>query len=204
MNNCKLLAVAIMSGALCAVAVASDGIVGAYLGAGFGSANVRVDDRPGDIALGLEQNHSAWKVLAGVRPISLLGVELSYMDFGKVSETSGLPNSATTVVASARQTGGSIQAVGYLPLPLPWLDIYAKAGAARIQTNVDGFLPSVQCAVAGCNEFQGSSADTSFSWGAGTQLKLPLTGLSVRAEYERFDVPNGAPELVSVSLLWRL
>jgi opacity protein-like surface antigen len=143
-------------------------------------------------------------VLAGIRPISLLGVELSYMDFGRVDASSGPPTLPTSVVASARQSGGSVHAVGYLPLPIPLLDIYGKAGTTRMQTKLDGFLPALTCVAAGCNEFHSSTTDTSFTWGAGVQLKLPLTGLSARAEYERFNIANGAPDLVSVSLLWRL
>jgi hypothetical protein len=45
--------------------------------------------------------------------------------------------------------------------------------------------------------------DTKFAWGAGAQVKFPLVPLSVRAEYERFDVPNGAPNFVSVGAIWR-
>jgi opacity protein-like surface antigen len=204
MNISKLLAAAVIGGTLCGAAVADDSALGSYVGAGFGTANVYVDRRPGDVALGLKDHHSAWKVVAGIRPISLLGVELSYVDFGRVSQTLGPPNSALTAVANVKQSGGAIHAIGYLPLPVPLFDIFGKIGTTRMLTHTDGFLPTVQCVVPGCNEFHGRDTNTSFTWGAGAQLKLPLTGLSVRAEYERYDLPNGAPDLVSVSLLWRL
>jgi opacity protein-like surface antigen len=205
MKTSKLLVAAVIGGILCGTAAAADdSVVGAYLGVGIGTANVRVDERPGNIALGLKEHHSSWKVFAGLRPISLLGVELSYVELGRAEATLGPPNSASTVIAQARQSGGSIYAVGYLPLPVPLFDIYAKAGTTRMETNLDGYLPGLQCVATGCNEFHDNGARTSFTWGAGAQLKLPLTGLSARAEYERFNIPNGAPDLVSVSLLWRL
>jgi opacity protein-like surface antigen len=204
MNTSKLLAAAVIGGILGNVASADDSLVGAYLGAGIGNANVRVDQRPGNIALGLKEQHSAWKALVGIRPISLLGVELSYVDFGRVDASFGAPTLPTSVVASARQSGGSIHAVGYLPLPIPLLDVYGKAGTTRLQTRLDGVLPALTCVAAGCNEFHSRATDTSFTWGAGVQLQLPLTGLSARAEYERYDIANGAPDLVSVNLLWRL
>jgi len=204
MNSSKLLAAAVIGGTLCGAVQADDSSVGAYFGAGVGTANVRVDQRPGNIALGLKEHHSSWKVFAGMRPISLLGVELSYVELGRARATLGAPGTASTVIATARQSGGSIYAIGYLPLPVPLLDIYGKAGTTRMETNLDGFLPGLQCVAAGCNEFHDNGAHTSFTLGAGAQLKLPLTGLSARAEYERFNIPNGSPDLVSVSLLWRL
>jgi opacity protein-like surface antigen len=204
MNISKLLAAAVIGGTLCGVAMADESLVGFYLGAGLGNANVRVDDRPGDIALGLKEHHDAWKVTAGIRPISLIGVEVSYVDFGRVTATTGAPTATTTAYATARQTAGSVYGVGYLPLPLPLVDVFGKVGTTRVQTKLDGFLPNVQCVASGCNEFHGSSGDTNFTWGAGAQVNLPLTGLTVRAEYERYNVSNGSPDLASVSLMWRL
>ena len=204
MNTTRLLAAALISGTLAGAACADDELLGSYVGVGVGNANVRIDRRPGDIALGLKEHHGAWKVTFGLRPISLLGVEVNYVDLGRVSATLGAPGSATTVLATARQSGGAAYAVGYLPLPVPLLDVFGKVGTVHMQTHVDGSLPQVQCIAAGCNEFHSSSTDTDFAWGAGVQVKLPLTGLSVRGEYERYSVPNGAPDLLSVNLLWHL
>ena len=67
---------------LAGTASAADGLIGFQLGGGIGQADIRVDQRPGNIALGLKENHSAWKAFVGVRPISLIGAELSYFDLG--------------------------------------------------------------------------------------------------------------------------
>ena len=104
--------------------------------------------------------------------------------------------------AQARQNGTALYAVGYLPLPLPLLDIFGKAGVARTQTTLDGSLPSLACATAGCNVFHGKSSDNHFAWGLGTQVKLPVTGLAIRAEFEQFRTPNGDPHLVTVGVVW--
>jgi opacity protein-like surface antigen len=186
--------------ALAGSAVAADGLIGFQLGAGLGQANIRVDQRPGNIGLGLKENHTAWKVLLGVRPISVIGAELSYFDLGKANASFG--GGTTAVNAQAQQRGAALFAVGYLPLPLPLLDIFGKVGMARTQTTLDGTQPALVCVVAGCNVFHGNSSDNKWAWGAGAQIKLPLTGLAVRAEYEQFKTPNGDPHLVTVGLIW--
>jgi hypothetical protein len=85
---------------------------------------------------------------------------------------------------------------------LPLLDIYGKAGVARTQTALDGTLPNIACIAPGCNVFHGNSSDTHFAWGAGTQVKLPLAGIAIRAEFEQYRTPNGDPHLVTVGVVW--
>ena len=183
---------------------ADENPVGLYVGAGGGRAQVRVDERPGKIALGLKENHSAWLLLVGIRPLSFLGAEYAYLDFGQPTATFGTPGTISAVSARAQQRANGIFAVGYLPLPLPLLDLYGKGGIAHVQTSLNGSLPGVACVGSGCNTFHSSTADTSFAWGAGAQLKVPVTDLAVRAEYERFKTRNGDPDLVSVGIVWSL
>lgn len=187
---------AALLGALVNGAAAADGLLGLQLGAGVGQANIRVDQRPGNIALGLKENHSAWQAFIGVRPLSLIGAELSYFNLGEANNTFG------TVQARARQNGAALMAVGYLPLPLPLFDIYGKAGLARTQTTLDGTVSGLSCVVAGCNVFKGNASDTRLSWGAGAQLKLPLIKLGLRAEYTQLNTSNGNPHLVTVGVVW--
>ncbi len=70
----------------------------------------------------------------------------------------------------------------YLPLPLPILDVYLKAGLARIDTKV----PSADL----------SDNDTKFSYGGGLQLKFG--SYAIRAEYEQFKIESAKPKLLTL------
>lgn len=197
------LAAAAMLACLCQISQAAGGLLGKYVGGGLGQANIRIDQRPGNIALDLKENHSAWKAFAGIRPLSILGVEYAYLDFGQPTSTLGTAGTASAVVAQVQQRGTALMALGYLPLPVPWLDVYAKVGLSNIQTNLSGSLPAVNCVAAGCNVFASRTKDTKNVWGAGVQLGIPLTDFALRAEYERFATGNGNPTVMTVALLWQ-
>jgi hypothetical protein len=73
-------------------AVADDPL-GFYVGAAIGEAHVRTAKEvigDTDYDYQFDEQHSAWKVTAGIRPISPLGIELEYIDFGN-------PSSANTI-----------------------------------------------------------------------------------------------------------
>ena len=74
-------------------------------------------------------------------------------------------------------------AVGFLPVPMPFLDLYAKAGLARWKLNGS----TNDTPVAG-SFFAFSTQGTEFAWGAGAQVHIGNIG--GRLEYERFRIPN--------------
>ncbi len=129
-------------------------------------------------------DNTAWKIIAGFRPIDLFAVELNYMDLGSERRSvAGVPFNAN----SKAFTG---YAVGFLPLPVPILDVYGKAGVARWQTNANA-----------STLFAFDDRGTEFAWGGGAQVHFG--GLAARLEYERFDVKhtNGV-EALSLGLTW--
>lgn len=74
-------------------------LLGVYAGAAVGRAEVRANqvafafpDGAGGIPLGLNEHATGWKVLVGLRPISLVGAELEYADFGHPSAQAPLGN----------------------------------------------------------------------------------------------------------------
>jgi hypothetical protein len=77
--------------------------------------------------------------------------------------------------------------VGYLPIPIPFIDIFAKAGVARLRLTANDYV-SEPCPGVSCPQYVlvGRSAvtQTKFAYGGGVSSKLPL-GFTVRAEYER-------------------
>lgn len=155
-------------------------LIGFYLGGSYGQGTVEVEAFNAEFS----EDHAAWKVLAGVRPISLLGAELAYLDFGHPSGT------AAGFAADASLKGQSAFGMLYLPLPLPVLDVFVKAGVARLDAS--GTVSSSS----GTLSFD--ETDTKFAAGAGAQLKFG--SLAIRAEYERFETDNANPFLVSVGL----
>lgn len=155
-------------------------LIGFYLGGSYGQGTVEVEAFNAEFS----EDHAAWKVLAGVRPISLLGAELAYLDFGHPSGT------AAGFAADASLKGQSAFGMLYLPLPLPVLDVFVKAGVARLDAS--GTVSSSS----GTLSFD--ETDTKFAAGAGAQLKFG--SLAIRAEYERFETDNANPFLVLVGL----
>jgi opacity protein-like surface antigen len=81
------------------------------------------------------------------------------------------------------------------------IDIYAKAGLARLQSSLGG-VSAVQPACVPCalSLFRLDRTNTHFAAGAGAQYKLGAFAL--RAEYEYFNAGGANPGLVSLGITW--
>ena len=181
--------------------------LGVYLGAGIGEATVRsdygfdpynpVDSHP---------PHTAWKVLVGLRPIPFLGAEAEYLDFGHPSGADGYYNAQYGFYDSAdsHPKAAILYGVGYLPLP--FLDVFAKAGGARLETNirVNDYArclppaPGVMCGPPVLPR-RGVSR-TRVAYGAGAQAHFHRVAL--RGEYERISSTFGDPDAFMLSATW--
>lgn len=149
---------------------------GFYVGGGISQA--KVDDI---LDSGLDIDDTAWKAIAGFRPIDLISVEANYMDLG--SERFG------SVSADAKAF--SVEALLFAPIPVPFLGIYGKAGFAR--WDLDGDVNS------GLARFDRSG--TEFAWGAGAQLSFGR--VSARLEYDNFDIENtDGLDLYTLGVTW--
>lgn len=172
-------------------AIASDlNPAGFYLGA----AAVKTSDVL--TAVGARETDTGWKLMAGLRPLHLLGAELEYTDFGSGQFSNGYHSFNGSW--SGHATG--LFAVSYLPLPSPFLDIFAKIGAQRTETAAEG---GVICGggIPICNVLRAAGfneTETDFAYGAGVQAKLH--SLAVRVEYERTETNIGHPKLLSFGL----
>ncbi len=169
----------------------AEDLVGLYIGGGIGQSRVEATSP----AYGTEEfkaNHSAFDVMLGMRPISLLGAEVSYIDFGHPSGNLGFFPANTEMKGAA--------AFGIVYLPVPVVDVYFKAGLARIESTVNGTYP-ITCGIpCGSNLFQLSRTNTSGAGGLGAQFKFGPVAL--RAEYERFNAAGGNPSLLSLGVIW--
>jgi opacity protein-like surface antigen len=157
---------------------------GFYLGAGVSQAkldNVGEDFDSGNLDE-FEIDDTAFKIIAGFRPLDFLAVEANYMDLGSASENVG----GVQFDADAKAFGAYV--IGFLPITL--VDLYAKVGVVHWQTE----------ASAG-NIFDIDDDGTEFGYGAGAQVRFG--SLAARLEYEQFDVDNtDGVELLSLGLTW--
>ena len=157
-----------------------------YLGAGLSYnsvTNITELHDQGDISDG------SWKAFVGVHPLNWLAVEADYMDLGNGHTTNtaeanacldllgaGLP---CTLNANSHGSAYAGYLVGFVPIPLPILDVFAKAGAAHWKLNGDvEQIPGTSF----------SKSGTDFAWGIGVQGHISMFG--ARLEYEQFDIPN--------------
>ena len=108
---------------------------------------------------------TSWKVFAGVRPISPFAIEADYLDLGSDAGTHAKAFAAYRV--------------GFLPIPVPFLDLYGKAGLSRVKINGSSPVTSF------------STSGTDFAWGGGAGVHVGNFG--ARLEYERFIVPSASP-----------
>jgi len=173
--------------------------LGMYAGGAIGQARIDTGNLEGASPSGgvfsfgtYTEDHSAYKLIVGFRPLSLIGAEIAYMDFGHPGRSFS-PGSTTS--ADVKMSGAA--AFGMLYLPVPVVSVYAKAGLARLQatSNVSLFLPGVgTCQVnnPNCDWFsqRSTATNTSLAAGAGAQVKLGAWAL--RAEYERFNASLAA------------
>jgi opacity protein-like surface antigen len=151
-----------------------------YVGAGVGESTLQSNSAP-FIPNSIDQHPTGWKVFAGWRPIGMFGAEVEYADLG--SKSSGPQSASGNAVAAF--------AVGYLPIPLPMLDVYGKVGLGNVHTslNYNGVVPVGT-----------SGSSTTFAYGAGVQVKFGAPAL--RLEYQGFNTSGGDQSLFTLDFLW--
>lgn len=134
-------------------------------------------------------DRTSWKALVGFRPISFVGVEADYTDLGAQSSTFFQGRYAHSDAKSFAAYG-----VGFLPVPVPYLDLLVKLGVSR--WTLDGNTSDAS----GAPLFSFSNQGTSLAWGAGGQIHFGNIG--ARLEYEHFSIPNtNGAGVVSLSAL---
>ncbi len=155
---------------------------GPYVGAGVGQFNLKlnhlddVDDAVGTIA---DSDDNAWKVFGGYRFNPYLGVELSYIDFGR-------PNDRF----SANGTDGNyrVSMSGFSPalvgrFPLGPVELFGKVGQyyydVKTRIDLDAPGPSISS----------KHSRNDFIWGGGVSVAV-LDHVELRGEYERIEIEN--------------
>jgi hypothetical protein len=179
--------------------------LGLYVGTSAGQATIRADrlqlvnslGTPVGVADSIAKKDAGWKITLGMRPISWLGAELEYIDFGHTSQTT------LGTQADLRATAASAFGVLYAPIPLPAFDLYGKVGKSRLHgtvNEVSGAPPD--CFPIICPLYvHRDRTDMLLAYGAGLQVKQAQ--FAIRAEYERISASTGDPSLMSLGLIYR-
>jgi len=154
-------------------AVAADN--GIYLGASVGQSGLEIDD------FDYDADSTGYKLIAGWRFLDWLAIEGNYIDFGSGDDT---------VLGSKIETeadGVSLSAVGFLPIGP--VDLFARVGV--VDWSADLSSPG----------FASESDDgTDLAYGVGAQFRV--WSLSIRAEYEMFDIDDADVDMISVGVTW--
>jgi hypothetical protein len=154
-------------------AVAAD--KGIYLGATGGVSSVHSDD-----VLNYDADATGFKLIAGWRFIDWLAIEANYVDFGSGSDT---------VAGQKIRTDGngvSLSALAFIPVGP--VDIYGRVGAFDWSANAKTDVSKL------------GDNGTDLVYGAGVQFRLG--GLSLRGEYERFDLNGTDADLISLGVTY--
>jgi OOP family OmpA-OmpF porin len=158
-------------------AVAADN--GFYLGASVGQANLKIDDLTNNTFENDDFNADdmAFKLIAGMRPLDWLGLEAAYVNFGEPEDT------VLGQKLKADGDGISAFAVGFLATGP--VDLFAKVGLISWDSKISGSF---------------DDDGTDLAYGAGAQFRV--LGLSIRAEYEKFDISDVDLDMVSVGVTY--
>ncbi len=161
-------ALTLILGGLAGVARADDG---PYVG--IGATQTELDDIYG---VHLHLHNSVLKWMAGYRFADFFGVEVNYANLG--AQDAPLLSSYSQGYAHADANEFSAYAMGYLPLP--FVDLFAKAGVMRWQL-------ASNAEIGGVPLYSLSENGEEFAWGLGGQLQFGP--FAPRLEWEHSDLP---------------
>lgn len=119
----------------CTVAAGSDfNPLGFYLGGAAGRSDVKTTlPMIVEPESSFDERSTGWKALAGIRPIRILAAEIAYIDLGHQNSDTYPGN--YHLHANVRQHATTLSGLLYLPIPVPRLDIYGRAGVARLESS---------------------------------------------------------------------
>jgi hypothetical protein len=169
----------------------SDNPFGLYVGAAAGKSDIRVNGPYSGLDLGARP--IGWTIFVGLRPLSVVGVELQYIDYSHSTVQS------TTVgleTVDWHQRATTLSGLAFAPIPLPFLDVYGRVGLAQLETRGS----ASEKIGSGLNMSLITQTATHFAYGAGAQLKA--SSLAFRLETQWIGASGKQPEFLSLGLSW--
>lgn len=200
---------------------ADDDLLGLYAGAGVGYAKInQYFNSPSGPMYFPSEHRTGWKLLVGFRPLSWLGSELEYTDFGSAhvgAISDGLSPPDQLYGADGHVRASSLFAVGYLPLPrrLSWMDVFGKVGLSYTRASdsyagdwPNSYICTIGCVPVGQLSVSESVSHTGPAYGGGVQFHFGR--LSARLEYEGLSwrhtkdpTLTANPDQTSFVLTWK-
>lgn len=163
---------------------------GIYVGGSLGRTMIDTSIDP--FGIDFEDEDTAYKLIAGLRPFDKLSFEASYIDFGKAAfDNRDVVSDGIRSELEAEAL--DLQAVGYIGGPT--LEFFGKAGI--VFWDADAVL---QGGIGGI-DIRDSDSGTDLVLGGGVQAHFG--SLAARVEYEWFDVADAdGVELWTFGLTW--
>lgn len=163
---------------------------GIYVGGAL--SRTTIDSNVDLFGVDFDDEDTAYKLIAGIRPFDALAFEANYIDFGSVVFDNR--DVVSDGIRSELEVEAiDIQAVGYIGGPV--LEFFGKAGV--VFWDADAVL---QGGIAGV-DLRDSDSGTDLVFGGGIQAQFG--SLAARVEYESFDVADADDvELWSFGLTW--
>ncbi len=174
--------------ALATSVAAEAGDNGIYLGGALSRSSIETD--ADFFGFDFEDDDTAYKLIAGVRPFDALAFEVNYVDFGSI----GFDDTAADGFRGEFETR-ALDAFALAFVGGPLLEAYGKLGL--IYWDADAAL---QGGLAGI-DLRDSDSGLDLAWGAGAQAYF--SSLAVRLEYENFSISEADKvELWSLGVTW--
>jgi len=140
---------------------------------------------------GSEDEGTGFKAIVGARPLDWLAIEANYVDLGETSVRLLIACPALPASCPNEETfdaeAVSVSVLGMLALPL--VDLYARVGTARWETERQVRFGPLQ-----------ERAGTDVTYGLGLQARVG--SFALRAEYERFDFGRDDADSLSVGFTY--
>ena len=203
--NKQLLLIALSAALGVSSAQAAD--TGFYVGGSFGQSTANDfngSDIDADLAtIGItsststDDSDTGWKVFAGYRFMKYLAVEGAYTDLGEFTAHSTVTSPSAGIVDSSIETDAwTISALGILPLG----DSFSLFG--RVGVNIWSADYSDTFTIGGIPGSASEDDDgTDWVYGVGAAWNF-TNNLSLRGEWERYDLGDGDVDLWSAGLSW--
>lgn len=153
-----------------------------YVGFGLGQSNVKdvcSDAAAGGFVGSCDDKDTGWKIFGGYEFNRNFGVELGYVDLGKVNASGSVGGVA--VNADAKTKGWEVVGIGTIPLH-DQFGVYGKLGFFRWDVDVSATAaipPAFASTSAG-------ATGTDITYGLGAKFDFSKS-VSARAEWQRYD-----------------
>lgn len=158
---------------------------GIYIGASVGQAGVDLEDDIEGIAIDYDADSTGFKAIVGWRFLDWLAVEGNWVDLGSGDDE--VQGEKFEIGVS----GPSLSVVGFWPIGP--VDLFGRVGAVNWEAELED--------VTSGEDFTEDGTD--LTYGVGAQFRV--WGLSIRAEYERFEADlakETTVDMVSLGLTW--